>query len=309
MWKGVTSSFQFVQALDEHIRSQAREYPRTIPDLSDGGMLIAASDYTGTHRRYDVMGFVVTSQVAWQRWDDARRRVREMFRLGARRFSYTKLNDKHKLRALEPFLHAITQAEGFLCCVAINRDIPSFVNADGTDYAKDPLLEKWKCWKPDVFERMLRATSIVSLLTAGLASENQEVGWVTDEDEIASNREQVENLAQVFGSMAGQYSSGRIVRVRVMTTAGDTGERESEDLASVADLAAGTIADVFTAFDRQGLRIDVLKHLSVPNDVPPKTIRIGEWLRLKDQPLRRLLFVAEKGQKHGDVTIVPVSFT
>jgi len=93
-----------------------------------------------------------------------------------------------------------------------------------------------------------------------------------------------------------------------MTTAGDSGQLETEDLASVADLAAGTLADVFTALDRDGFKINLKKHLTVPKDVPPKANRIGQWLLLKDQPLRRLLFVAEKGGAHGDVAITPVTF-
>lgn len=308
MWNSVTTSFKFLQGLDQHVRLQSTAYPRTLPDLSDGGMLIAASDYTGTQRQYDVIGCVVTSHRAWERWDEERRRVRQMYRLGARRISYTKLNDKHKLRALGPFLQAITRAEGLLCCVAINKAIPSFVDADGTEYAKDPQLDNWRHWKPEVFERMLRATSIVSFLVAGLSSPGQEVGWITDEDEIAANPVQLQHLATAFGSMAGHFSSGRIPQVRVMTTASDSGERETEDLASVADLAAGTVADVFTALDRRGLKINVMKHLSVPEDVPPKALRIGQWLLLKDHPLRRLFFVAEKGANYGDIAITPVTF-
>lgn len=309
MWNPVSSSFPVVQAIETHIRTQTTAYPRVMPDLTEGGMLIAASDYAGSHRdgRYDVIGCVVTSRAAWERWEGLRRRVRQTYRLGVRRISYTKLNDRHKLRALSPFLQAISTVEGVICCVAINKALPSFFDAAGTQYVTDPKLDDWRHWKPAVFERMLRATALVSLLVAGLAGQGQEVGWVTDEDEIASNATQLNKLATAFGSMAGLYSQGRIPTVRCMTTAGDTGELETEDLAAIPDLAAGAMADVFSAFEMRGERIVSGKTLSLPDSVPPKAQRIAEWLRVKDQPLRRHLFVAEKGQNFGDVTITQVN--
>lgn len=271
-------------------------------------MLLAASDYAGSSRQYDVIGCVVTSYRAWEGWESLRRQIRQNFRLGVRRISYTKLNDKHKMRALGAFLQAVSTVEGVLCCVAVNKTVPSFVDPDGTQYANAPELADWQCFKPAVFERMLRAASVVSMLVAGLAAPGQEVGWVTDEDEIASNENQLQRLAKAFGSMAGVYSSGRIPTVRVSTTANDA-TLEAEDLAAVADLAAGTVADVFTALDRRGLRLSETGKLDVPEDVPPKAHTIGKWLRIKDQPLRRLFFVAEKGSNRGDISITPVSFT
>lgn len=229
-----------------------------------------------------------------------------MFRLQRRRMAYKKLGDKQKARALGPFLNAINNVESLLCSIAINKALPSMFDADSTKYATDSQLAEWQHWKPAEFERMLRAVALVSLLAAGLAAPGQDVCWITDEDAIAANKEQLSALAKAFGNMAGNYSTGRIPKVSVMTTADDPGNLEAEDLAAVPDLAAGALADLYTSLDRRGARISNRLTLVAPDDLPGKTLQILHWLRAGGQPLRRVFFIVEKAARHGDAHVTEV---
>lgn len=307
MWCRVSPSFKVINAVDELIRARATEYPRTMPDLSGGGTLLAASDYAGSHRDYDVTGVIVTSRTAWDKFDVRRRQVRESYGLGSRRMSYKGLNDRLKRHALTPFLTAASAGEGVLCCFAINQAIPSFIDADGTAYVHDPVLAEWRHWKPAVFERMLRAVSFVALLLAGLAGNDQEAAWITDQDEIAANDAQMKAMARLFGNMVGRLSNGRISRVRVTTTAYDSGGRELEDLAAVPDLAAGAVADTLSSFQHDG-PVSYDHTLWLSDRLPEKTHEIGRWLRLRDQPLRRQLFAIEKGARQADINVSPLTY-
>ncbi len=310
MWNGVNATLDAVKALDAHfIRLESRS-PGLLPDFRRAARLIVASDYSGAHEAsdYDVFACIITSEAAFARWDAARKQVRHVFRLGDRRISYTKLNDAQKVRALGAFLNTVGAIDGLLCCLAINKKLPSLFNASGTEWVHDPRLDEWRVWKPAVFERMLRITSLVACVTAGLATGEQSVIWATDEDSIVSNQAQADKLAKAFGNMAGTYSSGRIKAIRLLTTASDT-DRETEDLAAVPDLAAGALTDLFTALHARGARLSNPLTLLIPDGVSGKAHQILHWLRVFGQPLRRVTFVVEQGRIAGDIDITQVNLS
>jgi hypothetical protein len=150
MWNGVNATLDAVKALDAHFERVESQSPGFLPDFRGASRLIIASDYSGAHESsdYDVFACIITSEAAFVRWDLARKRVRQAFRLGDRRISYTKLNDAQKVRALGPFLNTVDGMLGLLCCLAINKSLPSLFNAIGLEYTKDSRLDEWRVWKP-----------------------------------------------------------------------------------------------------------------------------------------------------------------
>ncbi len=310
MWNGVNATLDAAKTLDTHFARLESRSPGFLPDFRQAARLIVASDYSGAHEssRYDVFSCIITSESAFVRWNITRKQIRQAFRLHDRRISYTKLNDAQKVRALGAFLNTASSMSGLLCCLAINKDLPSFFHANGLEYFKDPQLDEWRVWKPAVFERMLRITSLIAVIGAGLSTGDQSVVWATDEDSIASNQPQIDKLATAFGNMVGTYSSGRIKAVRVLTTASDA-DRETEDLAAVPDLAAGALTDFFTALQQSGVRLPHPLTLVVPDTVSGKARQILQWVRASGQPLRRVTFVVERGQHAGDIDVTQVNFS
>jgi hypothetical protein len=223
--------------------------------------------------------------------------------------AYAKLNDKRKVRALAPFLNAANWAEGVLCSLVVDKNLPSAFNADGTSWASDMKLAEWHMFKPAVFEQMLRITSLMALLVAGFSRAGQELLWVTDEDQIASNIEQQKMVTTALANQIAGHTKGAIWQVRSITTASDPGSLAAEDLAAVPDLAGGALTDLFSTLARRGVIPSVNLSLPAPTDLSGKALQVLYWLRDAKHPLRRMIFVVRPGGKYGDVNILPIALS
>jgi hypothetical protein len=266
-----------------------RKQPGIIPDLRRAPTLFIGSDSGGQHSdaEYEVTGFLCSNREALADWEAARSRLRETMLPNQRRMSYKGLNDKHRQRALLPFLAAANRIPGLLFLVAIDRRIESVFQGRSE-------IPELKSWKAQSVERLMRTIHIASLLARGMSAEGQDLWWFTDEDEIAANEERLRLLVNLFAGLTSNYLSHNMRHMRIGTTKSDTGRRDIEDYVSICDLAAGTVQDCLA---REGMKI-ALKNpsLFIPKGQVQlaKVATIMDWLADNSQPLRRLILVMDE---------------
>jgi hypothetical protein len=179
-----------------------RKQPGVIPDLRRAPTLFIGSDSGGQHSdaEYEVTGFLCSNREALADWEAARSGLRETMLPNQRRMSYKGLNDKHRQRALLPFLAAANRIPGLLFLVAIDRRIESVFHGPNE-------IPELKSWKTQSAERLMRTIYIASLLARGMSAEGQDLWWFTDEDEIAANEERLRLLVNLFAGLTSNYLS------------------------------------------------------------------------------------------------------
>jgi hypothetical protein len=310
MWNNVTSPVGVLQVVNAKIAATCAANPFQLPDFSRSSALVLASDYSGEHQSspYVVFTFIVTSGDALAVWENERQIVRHQHRLRGRRMSYTKLRDNVKSRALPAFLSAMGRFDALICSVAVNKEITSIFDASGrVDFAEWGL-EAWSDWDQATFEKMLRITHTAAFLIAGMATADQNVLWVTDEDAIAANPHRLDQLTQQFAHLLDRYLTCKLRHIRCGTTAGDTGILDVEDLASIPDLVGGAFSELLAALHARGARISDRLTLAQPDNLPAKASQILSWLASR-RGLRTLAYVVEPGKSKADIEVTDCLIT
>jgi hypothetical protein len=257
----------------------------SLPDLRADSEVVMASDYAGEHldAEYQVLGFLLADRPGVLReWEAARLRVRAQYLRDARRLAFKHLADRNRQRALVPFLDAADAINGLLVCVAVEKT----VELSGFSRAAEG-----HTMKPHVYEKLIRIAYFGSFLVGGLCRPDQNLKWITDEDEIVANDTRLVETSQVMGGLllhhvpawAGEFALGVAGKF--------DDDRRAEDLASIADLAAGAVSECLTAMGVG--RTPTCTNLSVPTQGPlaTKTQMILAWLSDSRNALKKLTCV------------------
>ena len=229
--------------ISEMLRREGEKGPSRLPVLSSEWLLVA-SDYSGQHASAPYEGYSILLGDFGQcsSWYAARSRVRSSLLSDGRRLAYKNLRDRRQEMALIPFLNAADDIPGVLLTVLVDRQIDNLFRFDEEDLT-EPNIGPLARWPRTTLEKMLRVVHLISLLLAGLSKPGQNVVWITDQDEIAANETRLNELLIAFRNVASNYLSHGLGHLRIGTTDVDDGSRDIEDLASVADLAAGAAVD------------------------------------------------------------------
>lgn len=166
-----------------------------IPNLHKGHTLYIGSDYGGEHKRaaHQILSFLITDNTSIQTWNVLRQQSRQLTMPGySRRIAYKRLNDGVVSGALEPFLRAADSLNGLSFTVAVDQRI-KYLSPEGKENSIPP------SWYRQDYERAMRVVHIVSLLVAGLSRPDQNVHWLTDEDNIVANAARCNELTQILG--------------------------------------------------------------------------------------------------------------
>jgi hypothetical protein len=102
----------FMYDISNLIAIEAWKNPSLFPDLSKDKTLFVFSDYSRVLGKYKTYTFLVIGRSGADYFNGSRKILRNDFNLKNRRMSYKGLNDKIKLKALEPFLEI---AQGCFC--------------------------------------------------------------------------------------------------------------------------------------------------------------------------------------------------
>lgn len=255
------------------------------PDLRADSEVVLVSDYAGEHldAEYQVFGFLLADRPGVLReWEAARLRVRTRYLRNPRRLAFKNLAERNRQRALVPFLGAADTINGLLVCVAVEKTVQlsGFIGA-----------AEGYTMKPHVYEKLIRIAYFGSFLVGGLCRPDQNLHWITDEDEIVSNDTRLGETYRAMGALllhhvpawAGEFALGVAGKF--------DDERRAEDLASMTDLAAGAISEYLTALGVA--RTPTCTNLSLPTQVPlaTKTQLILAWLSESPNALKKFACV------------------
>jgi hypothetical protein len=197
---GATLSSSFDGALND---AQGR-----FPRCERGKTLLIAADLGGSHARqlFETYSFLALDIENNQDWLSAQSSFRKDVMRSMRRISFKALNDGIRRRAITPFLKMGNLLSGWLVTFAISKNRESVFEQDAIAPELDLVLQTWK---PNVRERLMRVLHLSSFLMSGLCFPHQNVLWVIDEDEIASNVDQLTRLTKL---LAVVYSEATMVR-------------------------------------------------------------------------------------------------
>jgi hypothetical protein len=122
---------------------------------------------------------------------------------------------------------------------------------------------------------------------------------ITDQDEVASNVSQLTQLTELFSRVLGHSLTHNLGHIRVGTTQSDDGTLALEDLAAIADLAAGALCEMLSAMEKQGHgpRKGIISLL--PQVASPKARLILHWLASNQASLQRAILLLEKPEVVG----------
>ena len=283
--------------ISEQIRQLELLNPDLLPDLRKYPSVIIASDYGGQHKgaEYQTLSFLLG--IPSLEWDNRRTRIRENFLTLGRRMAFKSLNDKHKQKALKPFLDSANFIPGLLATVAIHKSKLSLFEDFNRIDLHNPKFEKFIKWDVTSFEKLLRVIHFLCFFIGGLSREGQDIYWFTDQDEIVPpNKDRRKEVVEIFTHIFQQYIPHKMGQIVMETTEIDTNSRKLEDFVAIPDLAAGALSEVLTIMHKtnQMPGKNILRPL--PTKISNKTKFIIQWLSQKSEPLKRMTCVINPTQ-------------
>jgi len=215
-----------------------------LPEFN-GPLILLFSDSSGYEKtsKYTAISFIVIDLFNSNEWEAKRRYIRKYLLPNNRRMSFKKLNDSHKRNSLIPFLDAANCIDGLLINFLLNKKLKGLVTYQGVlDKWKEKLGLKWK-WSENQFTKMFETAHFASILIGALGKDNQEIYWISDQDEIFANPIKHQDVSTILSGLGNIYIQHNPSKLGVGTSEMDPGDRAEEDLIAVADLAAGAMVD------------------------------------------------------------------
>lgn len=272
------------------------KYPNLLVPIVDGTMIIA-SDYSGQHKdaSHEAYSFMITSHRALNEWLPQLRVFRKRWLPDGRRISFKKLNEPVRWRALPAFLETVAKLRGNLVTILVDRRVGSFMHG-----GPDAVIEAFPdCFSEDAnhgtVEKMFRLANFVALILFGLRREDQDSRWISDHDEALDSYEKRENFARLATYLTIGLTGWRQPADNFFgTTETPMIPYWSEDLAAVADLAAGAYCkmseDLPAFFGRRSWEVKMAS-----TSVEDRRARaIGNWLFTSQSTLRHVLMRLER---------------
>ncbi len=290
-WRSLQNPiYPWVRTLDRIITSVA-------PANMRGPTMLIASDYGGIGKRsrYRVNAYLCVDLEACTEWELSRRAVRRRHLADGRRMSYKDLSDRRRAEALVPFLSAAEEIHGLCVAMVFNKTLRDLCLNSG-DYQKMRDVARLEArWKDRELEEVLRQTHVVACLTGGLSQPGQNIYWISDEDDLFGNLKRSGDVARLLSSFSSHYAPHPLGELGIGTTALDEGDRADEDLAAVADLVAGGLAETTNRLSEVcGGRIPANLAVEYTKKFLPKADLIARWFWTGGGPLRRVAILFEQ---------------
>jgi hypothetical protein len=257
----------------------AAECGHCFPHGRRGSTLVIVGDLSGSNKGqlYETYSFLVLDIDQNNEWQLVQRHFRRAV-LQSRRMSFKALNDTRRRAAIVPFLQAANRINGWLVTFAISKK-------GGSLFVEDDFLHL-EIWKSKVRERLSRVVQLSGYLVSGLACQDQDVCWIIDEDEIASNADQLTRLTVHIANVISHLITFDLRHLRCATTRSDNGDYMLEDMCAICDLAAGATAEGLAVMARENWRVGSKVAAPLPSSLSSKSRLILSWLATESR-LRR----------------------
>jgi hypothetical protein len=271
-----------------------------------GNTLLVASDSGGLHgaSRYAVDVYLCVDVEFSTEWNLARRAIRQDVLGDSRRMSYKSLSDSRRLAALDPLLCAANGICGACVAVITNKRIKHLCLGGSDDYGllHDAAALRAR-WKDRELEEALRRTHMVSLLVGGLSKEGLNTYWLSDDDNLFGNANQMTDTIGLLPSMSSQYARHRPGDLGVWTASMHKDELLSEDLVAIPDLVAGALSEAANSVSTAcGGHVPYNMAVPLKPDLSAKADRIVEWFGDPSVRLSKAAILFEE-QRDGRISV------
>jgi hypothetical protein len=269
-----------------------------------------SSDYSGQHKgsSFDSYSFFLTSFEDWFDWDKIRLQIRNRYSFFDRRMAYKNLNDIERIRVLPDFLSSIGQLIGLSVTFLVSKSIKSLFVKNGAFDMSVPELNKYSHWKSSSFEKAMRIITFLNILVAGLSSENQNLVWISDEDEIAANETRLGELTDLLSDVALNLLPHQMGDLRCSTTMYDDGSLQLEDIAAIPDLIAGALSAIMEAYSKSGINSTGHVIVPPPRNTPERTMSLMNWFSDSRESLKRLVLAIEPIFNSEEIMVKQIRF-
>ena len=260
-----------------------------------GPTLFLASDYGGAHKgaAFETLSFLLADSAYLWLWDELRAKLREKALPQKRRMSFKALNDRARQRALVPFLRYANTIPGLLATFVLDASASDLLSESQPPDGNTAFGSVGN-WSESSFRKLSRIGQLGAMLVSGMSAPGQNLIWVTDDDEIAPNREKLFEATRLMGHYLNHFLYHNLGHIRFGTTGTvDAGDRQIEDLVALPDLAAGCVSEIFT-YLRTHTGAGPSKILQpATQQASLKSKVIANWLAEGGHPLRKLLILIE----------------
>ena len=299
----------FLNYFTDSIIKGLEENPNFLPDIKRGSTIFIGSDYGGGHSSatHNSMAFLFADIERCGHWLGIHKTIRNKYLPDGRRVSYKSLGDNLKKHFLIPFLHSANLIPGVIFLILIDKRISDlFDNID--NIRSIPFFKRYSHWKSGVLKKAISANIFVSLFLGGLSRANQDVMWITDEDDIVANDDRLLEFIDIFKNYSGHFLSHNLRHFRLGTTKVDSGNRQIEDLVSIPDLTCGVLTDLISLWHKIGFQLSENIILPPPPKFKKKSYEFMNWFADERQPLRRIVFRINKDKGDHKILITRLKF-
>jgi hypothetical protein len=275
-----------------------------LPDLRALGNSTVGifSDYAGESTgKYVSYSFLVC---AFQSLEPFKRQMAELRKasIGRKEIAFKDFRMGQLRRMLPSYLRLVDQyVSGLVFTLVVDKSIPSLFGPPGPDTPRTLVtaLEErgYGNVTPKVAEKLFRVVHTTAFLLALLGHDGQKIFWMTDNDAIGETPEKHKQLLAVLNGVLPLYTTkpfsflggARPFQPRTF---------EYLDLLSVADVAAGAVAQCLTSIDVVG-----------PDRAQVKegADHVLRWLCHDSITLKKFCMIVKRDAK-GDVVSGPLDF-
>ena len=284
-----------MQSISRHIGIKG------IPDIR-GPNLWVSSDYVFGNKNspFNTVAVLLASPDKSATWQRDRHNVRLKLLGHKRRMSFKALGDKVRQQSFCSFLNAADGIHGAVISISIDKEMKEPLVFDD-DQIKE-IGRKWcvKKWKMKTLKQMVTVAHFIAFFVAGVTRENQDVIWISDQDSIFANDAYSNDTGCVFTKFLNAYSAHNYGQISIGTTAIAEADLLEEDLASIADIAAGGSVELLT---------EIKKHCGIIPSVaieapqlPARTEIFWNWYQNRNTALRKIGCVLE--QRKGKLAAI-----
>lgn len=283
----------FMRLLEDRLKG-------SFPNCERGQTLLSIADFGGTHANSPLSTYAFLSLDVDRnhQWFAGQHEMRRTL-LSRRRMSFKRLADLSRQKALVPFLDLAETISGALTVVIVLSDFGQIAGA--VSLTEKPLFD---LWKPKIHEHLMRVTHFGGMVAALMSRPGQDLYFMIDEDEAASNDQQLTRLTEIMARVLDNCLQHDLRHIKVGTTKSDDGSLALEDLAAIADLAAGCTWELVKALTLSGIHPVKGIVAPFPRTISRKAQIIGQWLAHDRGTLRKSLFLfsATEGTEGGSVS-------
>lgn len=273
-WKYTSKeNLGFANQISEFIGKIENNRSIELPDLRQSKSLFVFSDYGGEHKstKFNTYSFLIIDVESVGFFYEKYIEFNKERDLYGRVIEFKRLNDKIRSDNLIPFLSLADNLNGIVFNIVVEKKI-------NTLFEKIDIIPlEYQIWKKKTFEKLLRVCHLLSILVNGLSKEFQDVCWITDEDNIVANNEQLTLLTTLFANTCSYYLDHDLRHFR-LGRANIEINKNFEYLCAIPDLVSGGLNEVLDSHLNQNVFPITDIVIPTPKETKLKAKTIVSWL-------------------------------